>query len=154
MRAIAIAIVVLALDLASKWYVSTNMVLGQSIPVIPGLFHISYIMNPGAAFGILPGQRWFFIAVSALAMAAMIHYAWRPEGRGGLTAIGLGLMLGGAAGNLVDRVRFGRVVDFFEWFWREHYFPAFNVADSAITVGVGLLLVHMLVAARREVSGG
>jgi signal peptidase II len=113
------------------------------------------VQNRGAAFGILseadlPYQAAIFSAVSLLALVAIAVYAFRlpPEAR--LPQMGLALVLGGALGNLIDRVRLGYVVDFIHVYWGRHQWPDFNVADSAITVGVALLILDMLVAPDRE----
>lgn len=154
MRAFILSAAVVAADIFTKWLIQQQMAVGESIPVIPGFFHLTFTMNPGAAFGILPGQRYFFIGVSILAAGLMAYYITRPEGRQGLIHYGLGLMLGGAVGNLIDRIRYGRVVDYLEFFWRDYYFPAFNVADSAITIGTGLLILFLLWQPQQEVEGG
>lgn len=141
MRVLLAASVVLALDILTKWLVQTRMALGESIPLIPGVFHLTYVLNPGAAFGILQDRRLFFIAVALLTVGAIVFFATRmqPRDRRGFLPLALGLLLGGAMGNLIDRIRFGQVIDFFDF----RVWPVFNVADSAITVGVGLLIFYL-----------
>ncbi len=133
-----VAMAVVLLDQASKLIVDNWMTLGQSVPLISGVLHITYIKNPGAAFGILPGQQWFLIVVSFLVIAAMLFYAHRTS-RDFLVQLALALMVGGASGNLVDRLLHGGVRDFIDF----QVWPVFNVADSALVVGVGLLLLDL-----------
>lgn len=144
LRTVLAGLAVLGLDLLTKQLVLATMTLGQSIPVVPGLLHLTYVMNPGAAFGLLAGQRWLFTAISAGTILFILAYARRSEAQAGAWPYALGLIMGGAAGNLVDRLRFGSVVDFLDFFWQDYHWPAFNVADSAIVIGVGLLLLQMV----------
>jgi signal peptidase II len=121
--------------------------LHESVPVIPGFFNLTYVRNKGAAFGILSGMQgaWrtvFFVIVSLVALSVLAVLVKKTAER--LALVAYALISGGAVGNLIDRVRFGEVVDFVEWFYRSFHWPAFNVADSAITVGVGLLMIEML----------
>ncbi|MDK2925203.1 MAG: signal peptidase [Bacillota bacterium] len=134
---------VLLLDQITKLAVRRYLLPGESLPVLPGIFHLSYVQNPGAAFGILKYQTGFFIAITALVVAAIIFYAPRVDP--GLLRVALALELGGALGNLIDRLRFGYVVDFLDF----RIWPVFNVADMAIVIGVGLLFVHFLRAEGR-----
>ena len=139
-------LVVLLLDQASKLYIATHFALYESVTVIPGLFHLTYVRNQGAAFGILADSSLrlpFFLTVSAAAAIGILWYLrrLRPEQR--LLQFSLSLIFAGALGNLIDRARMGEVVDFLDFFWHGHHWPAFNVADSAITVGVALLLWDM-----------
>jgi len=107
----------------------------ESIPVIEGFFHITHVRNAGAAFGLMPGQRSLFILTSLLVLVAIALYWWRARPRSLVLALSLGLVSGGAIGNLIDRVVAGRVTDFFDF----RVFPVFNVADMGIVVGaVGL----------------
>src|SRR3990170_4260985 len=124
---------------------------GGPVPVAEGVFSLTLVMNPGLAFGMLSGApdgwRWIagLLSLVALAILSVIAARLLPTG-GRWAALSLGLIFGGAAGNLIDRVRFGAVVDFLDFYWRGYHWPAFNVADSAITVGVALLALRMLVA--------
>ena len=143
----AIAGIVLVLDQFTKYLVLQRFALHESVPVIPGFFNLTYVRNPGAAFGILAGAHgaWrtvFFIAVSLAALAVIITLVRKTHDRLPLAAFAL--IGGGAVGNLIDRVRSGEVVDFIEWYYRSYHWPAFNIADSAITVGVALLAIDML----------
>lgn len=154
-RFAALAGGVLALDQATKAWVVSAFRLYESVPVIPGLLHLTYVRNPGAAFGLFSGHAaaWrvpFFLAVTAVALVAIALIARRlPPGRP--WAFGaLALVFGGALGNLIDRVRWGEVVDFVDVFWRTYHWPAFNVADAAITVGMAVLILEELFGRRRE----
>jgi signal peptidase II len=120
----------------------------EPLVVIPGAFHLILVMNPGVAFGIFagvpPGWRWIVMLFSLTALALLASVALRILPRGSaLARVAVGLVFGGALGNLLDRWRFGAVVDFIDVFWRAYHWPAFNVADSAITVGVCLLAAEL-----------
>lgn len=146
---------ILALDQATKAWVLSVFSLYESVPVIPGLLHLTYVRNPGAAFGLFSGQAAafrvpFFLTVTAVALVAIALIARRlPPGRP-WTFCALALVFGGALGNLIDRVRWGEVVDFVDVFWRTYHWPAFNVADAAITVGMVVLIFEELFGRRRE----
>lgn len=130
---------VVAVDQLSKFYVQSQMTLGLSLPVVDNIFHITYILNPGAAFGILEHQTVFFIAIAVLMLAAVLYvYLRLPQGSHVLR-LGIGLMAGGAAGNVIDRVRTGHVVDFLDF----RVWPVFNIADMAIVGGVGLIIFSL-----------
>jgi signal peptidase II len=146
---LAILVGVVALDQVTKWWIRRTLELHEFRPLIEGLLSLSHIRNRGAAFGILqdadlPHQSVIFSVVSLLALAAIAFYALRLPAEARLPRLALSLVLGGAVGNLVDRIRFGYVVDFIHVYWKHHQWPDFNAADSAITVGVTLLLLDML----------
>ncbi len=136
-----IALVVYGLDQWLKWLVRTHLQLDHGFPVIKNVLYIDYIRNPGAAWGILPHARWLLILIAIVVMAAVI-YAQRRFNDSWLAKIGLALVLGGALGNLTDRVLTGTVVDYV--YFSIINFPVFNLADSAIDVGVILLLWYSL----------
>jgi signal peptidase II len=141
--------VIVALDQTSKLIVLGRLPLGVQIPVVDGLLALTLVLNPGLAFGLLggvpPAWRWVVAALSLLALAVLARVALRVLPAGGWTGrLSIGLIFGGAVGNLVDRARFGAVVDFVDVHWRGWHWPAFNVADSAITVGVALLALRLL----------
>jgi len=116
------------------------MYQGESIPVLPPVFYLTYILNPGAAFGILADQKILFIVIAVLAIGGvLIGYRQLPPGRI-LLQLGLGLAVGGAVGNLADRLRYGQVVDFLDF----RVWPVFNLADTAIVIGAGLLAWELL----------
>lgn len=143
----------LVIDQAAKVLVDRTMALYQSIPVIDGLFSITYMRNRGAAFSFLADfdyRRPFFIAITlvAIAVIAVTFRKLRDDQR--LAAFSLSLIFSGAVGNLIDRMRLGEVIDFLDVYWKTHHWPAFNVADSAICVGVALLALDMLREERRR----
>lgn len=130
-----IALVIIVLDQGSKWLIQQGMTLHESIPVIPGFFHITYILNRGAAFGILENQRWLFLIMAILLFVLYAVFRKKlPEHRA--VQAGAGMLLGGAFGNALDRFLHGAVVDFFDF----RIWPVFNIADIGIVVGVCLLL--------------
>lgn len=143
---------IVVLDQWTKWEIMERFRLGESVDVIEGFFSLSYIRNTGAAFGFManvePAIRIpFFTAVPLIALGA-IAYVFRKVAPDDLRmGSALAMVVGGALGNLIDRLRFGYVIDFLDFHWRGNYhFPAFNVADSAICVGVGLLMLDLLAA--------
>lgn len=115
------------------------MDLAEQIPVIDNLFYITSHRNRGAAFGILQNQQWLFISITIVVVLCLLIYMWKLRKKQPLTTFALSLILGGAFGNLIDRVRTGEVVDFFHFQYDVYQFPIFNVADSAIVVGVSIL---------------
>lgn len=137
MPIILLAVLVIAMDQYSKYYIQTSMVQGMSIPIIQNIFHITYVLNPGAAFGLLEHQTFFLIGIAIVLVAAILYfYRQLPANR--LLYCSLGLLMGGAIGNLIDRVEIGYVVDFFDF----RIWPVFNIADVAIVSGVaGIMLV-------------
>jgi signal peptidase II len=143
--------VILALDQITKAVALQRLIPGVPVPVIEGVLSLTLVMNPGLAFGMLSATpsawRWVVAALSlgALVVLAVIAAQLLPEG-GAWARLALGMVFGGAIGNLIDRARFGAVVDFVDVYWRDWHWPAFNVADSAISVGVALLALRMLLA--------
>jgi signal peptidase II len=123
------------------------MASGDSIPVIPGVLHITYVKNPGAAFGMLPNHQFIFLIVSVLVIMITLSYYWFARPVDKLSKVSFGLVLGGAFGNLIDRVYLGKVTDFIDF----RIWPVFNVADSAIVIGIGLVILMLLSSARKEV---
>ena len=147
-----VSVVILVLDQATKLYVDARFELYESVPVIRGWFHLTYIRNKGAAFGIFADNAVripFFITVSLVALLVILWYLRRLRAEQTLAAFSLALIFAGALGNLIDRVRLGEVIDFLDVFWRHYHWPAFNVADSAICVGVALLIWEMWQEERR-----
>lgn len=141
-----VLLVTLVIDQLSKYIVMQNMFLGQSIALVKGIFHLTYIQNPGAAFGILAGKTWFFVGVTLLVLGAMAFgYRWIKQA-GTLYQWALGLVAGGAIGNLIDRIRFSGVIDFLDF----RIWPVFNLADTAICLGVGLILLAALRECKKE----
>ena len=150
-----IALAIVLTDQATKAIVVRTMRLGQSIPIVPGYFDLTFVLNPGAAFSLLATlperiRSPFFILISVAAAVLIVVYRARHLRGHRLATVSLGLILGGAVGNLIDRIRYGVVVDFLDAHVHQYHWPVFNVADSAISVGVTLLLIEMLLEWRRE----
>ncbi|MGH7230621.1 MAG: signal peptidase II [Nitrospiraceae bacterium] len=151
----AISVTTVILDQASKSNIMQTMRLHESIPIIPDFFSLTYIRNPGAAFGLLAssshGFRLIFFGITslfALGLLGMIFFRLRQDDWiGQLSIAGI---LGGAIGNLLDRVRFGEVIDFLDFFVNGYHWPAFNVADAAISVGVFFLILHFALDKKEE----
>ncbi len=141
--------VVLVLDQATKILVDNTMTMHQSIEIIPHVASLTYLRNTGAAFGFLAGARsgWrivFFVLISSVAIGCIVYLirGLRPQQK--TLLLSLSMILGGAVGNLIDRLRLGEVIDFIDLHWYDIHWPAFNVADSAISIGVVLLFIQML----------
>ena len=139
-----IAVFVIALDQVTKWMVVKQMEIGESIEIIPNFLYITSHRNRGAAWGILQGQMWFFYIITAIVIIALVLYIRRLKREERMLGIALGLMLGGAIGNFIDRVWRKEVVDFVNTYIFTYDFPIFNVADSALVIGVGLIFVLTL----------
>ena len=133
---LGIGILVFVIDQLVKHLVVSTMHLGQSFPVIKGIFHITYVLNPGAAFGMLEHQRWFFIVVALAAVLLGVFFYRKLQQESILMRSGAGLLLGGDVGNLADRIQSGLVVDFLDF----RVWPVFNIADIAICAGAGILI--------------
>lgn len=141
----------LLLDVVTKELILAKFYLGESIPIIDGFFNLVYVRNTGAAFGMLaeanPSSRVpFFLTIPFIALAVIAWIFKKLPPQSLLVSSALSLVMAGAVGNLLDRLRHGYVVDFLLFHWKNQaHFPAFNVADSAITVGVGLMILDMFV---------
>lgn len=150
-RWLAVAAAVIVLDQVTKLWITSRFVFGEKLPVLD-VFDLVLAHNTGAAFSFLHDaggfQRWLFSGI-AVAASAWIVWLLRNHATQTLFALALSLILGGALGNLIDRIAYGYVVDFLAFHWGEHYFPAFNVADSAITAGAALLILDSLRSARQ-----
>jgi signal peptidase II len=145
-----------ALDQLTKLLVTGSLLPGERILVLEGWFQIRFITNPGGLFGSFRGlpEPWriaLFSILPLLASAALLFFLIRTSPAQKMLRVGLALILGGAVGNLIDRLRLGYVIDFLDVFWRDHHWPAFNVADASICIGVGLILLDaFLVPGRTE----
>jgi signal peptidase II len=153
-RVLGWVVIILVLDRLTKMIVDRTMSLHQSIPIIDGFFSLTYVRNTGAAFGIFAGSHEAFrlpflilVSVIALGFVVVMLKRLRDEETGLITA--LSFIIGGAIGNLVDRVLYGEVIDFLDFYWSNYHWPAFNVADSCITVGV-LITLYYLIRAKGE----
>src|SRR4051812_28441562 len=143
---------VMALDQFTKYVVSTRMQEGDEIDVIRNFFAISYTKNPGIAFGMLNSGnlRWLFVAISVVAVLVVLAYMMRTAATNRLLLWSLALLAAGICGNLIDRVRIGRVIDFFLVHYRDHQFPVFNVADTAISIGAALMAIELFITPQSE----
>jgi signal peptidase II len=147
-----VSLVTIVLDQATKLYIARTLPLHAMIRVIENFFTITYLRNRGAAFGMLATSPWrlpFFLLVSTVAVVVIFMIIRKLRDDQKLSAFSLSLILAGAVGNLIDRVSYGEVIDFIFVHWYDHYWPAFNVADSAICVGVFLLSLDMIREERR-----
>lgn len=146
---------VIAADQATKWMVMRCIPWNDGINVLPGLVNLVHVRNPGAAFGIMSQNtgylRWFFlVAVAVAALLILLCLIVRATRLDGYLLTAYALFFAGAAGNLIDRLRYGEVIDFIDVYVGKYHWPAFNVADSVLCAGVGLLLVHSLRGGFRE----
>jgi len=149
----AIALAGLLADQITKVYIDRSMRLFDSIPIVDNFFHITYLRNRGAAFSFLSEASWrlpFFIIVSIIATLVILIAFRKLRDDQKLAHISLSMIFSGALGNLIDRVRLGEVIDFLDVHWYRHHWPAFNVADSLICVGVFLLAVDMVLEEKRQ----
>ena len=149
LRLLAVSGITVILDQITKLLVAAYIGYGQDIAVIPGFFNLTHVLNPGGAFGLFAQQGamvrvMFFLVFSLVAVGLILYlYVGIPETHP-MLANGLSLIFGGAVGNLIDRVRMGKVIDFLDVYVGDLHWPAFNVADSAICVGVGIFMFHIL----------
>jgi signal peptidase II len=148
---------IILLDQATKFYIDQSFALHESLPVIPSFFSITYVRNKGAAFGLFADQTGLFrtlffpaVSVVALFFIATMFYQTLNQDRWQIAA--LSLILAGAIGNILDRIRIGEVIDFLDFYIGSYHWPAFNVADSAITVGVAVLMVCLLLEKKDVLS--
>lgn len=148
MSVVIISVLVIVLDLVSKYIIQTNISL-HSVEIIKGFFSLTYAENTGMAWSLLSGKQVFLSLVSAIAIGVMIYYVITQKPKG-LIKIALALMIGGAFGNLFDRVVLGYVRDFLDFIIFGYDFPIFNIADSALTIGVCLLILASLLEEKKE----
>lgn len=150
---LGLSLAVVILDQLSKWFVAAHMHVYETLYVLP-VFNIALLHNAGAAFSMLAGQpgwqRWFFVVLALVIVTLIVAWLMRMPAQGNRwIAAGVALVAGGAVGNVLDRLAAGYVVDFLQFHWQGWFFPAFNVADSAITVGAIMLLVDGVFMQRR-----
>ena len=143
-----IAIFVILLDQFTKWLIVNNMFFGESITIINNVLYITSHRNRGAAWGILQGQMWLFYVITIVVIVAIMYYLHKAARGKMLLGVSLALMLGGAIGNFIDRVFRKEVVDFIHTYIFNYNFPVFNIADSALVIGVILLMIQMLLDER------
>ena len=146
---LAITGIVVLLDQLTKGWIIATMRLHDAYPVIDGFFNIIYVRNPGAAFGFLAGasplfRSVFFLAVTLAAILLILHYLRQTRIEEIFLVLALALILAGAVGNLIDRIRFGEVIDFLDVYVGAHHWPAFNIADASISTGASVLVLFLL----------
>ncbi|ETI66132.1 lipoprotein signal peptidase [Neobacillus vireti LMG 21834] len=139
-----IALFVILLDQGTKWLIVHNMHQGESITIIDNVLYITSHRNQGAAWGILQGQMWLFYVITIVVIAAIMYYIYKAAKGKRLLGVSLAFMLGGAIGNFIDRVIHKEVVDFIHTYIFGYNFPVFNIADSALVIGVIMLMIQML----------
>lgn len=148
-----LSLITLVLDQWSKIAIDGSMRLYESIAIIP-YFNLTYVHNTGAAFSFLSEaggwQRWFFAAMALIISAVLSVWLYRLKKHETLLAIALALVLGGAVGNLIDRLAYGYVIDFLDVYYQSYHWPAFNIADSAICIGVFLMLLESFGVGKQE----
>jgi len=150
---LSLSVLVILLDQVTKYIADARLVYAEAVPVMPS-FNLTLMYNRGAAFSFLSDasgwQRWFFVSISLTASVLLILWLRKLASGQWLLALALALILGGAVGNLIDRLWFGHVIDFIQLYYRDFYWPAFNIADSAITAGAVLLVWDSLFARTKD----
>ncbi|HWN98139.1 MAG TPA: signal peptidase II [Blastocatellia bacterium] len=151
-RYLFVTAVVLMIDQFTKYWVSINLREGDEVQVIPGFFKFSYTENPGIAFGMLNNSnvKWALVAVSLGAILVVVYYITRTASSNRLLLWSLALLAAGISGNLIDRVRMGRVIDFILIYYKHYEWPVFNIADTAITIGAALMAIELFLPPQHE----
>jgi len=155
---IIVAPLVIVIDQLVKLYVDHSMEVSQSIEILENFFHFTHIRNRGAAFGMFAGANEsyrlpFFLLITFIAIGVILYMVRSYKDGSLFYPLSLALILGGAIGNMIDRVRMGEVIDFIDVHWYQHHWPAFNVADSAISIGVFFLFIQMFIAEKSRKEG-
>ena len=141
---------VIALDQWSKWWVKSSFNIYQSKPVIQDFFHFTYVTNDGMAFGLgLPGGKHVLLVMTILLTGFIVGFLWKEKDGHPFVKYGLALILSGAIGNLIDRILYGSVVDFMDFMIGDFHWYIFNVADSAVTIGMVLFIYHSLLLEKK-----
>jgi signal peptidase II len=150
---LAVAVMVMAFDQFTKYWVSVKLREGDEIDVIRGFFKLSYTENPGIAFGMLNNGnvKWLLVAISVTAIMVVVYYMRRTPISNTLLLWSLALLAAGICGNLIDRFRLGRVIDFLLLYYRDYQWPVFNVADTAITIGAALMAIELFLTPQAPV---
>ncbi|MCG2581431.1 MAG: signal peptidase II [Marinobacter sp.] len=152
-----LAVLVIALDLGTKAMATAMLTYGNPVPVIPS-FNLTLLHNTGAAFSFLAGadgwQRWFFVVLAIGVSVALVVWLRSLKHYETWLAVAIALILGGALGNVYDRIVHGYVVDFLHFYWQDWHFPAFNLADTAITIGAGMMILDMFRKPPEEAADG
>ena len=143
MSIIGLIVIIVALDQWSKWAIKTSFQLYESKPVIQDIFHFTYVTNDGMAFGLsFPGGKHILLVMTILLTGFIVGFLWKEKDGHPLVKYGLALILSGAIGNLIDRLFYGKVVDFLDVMVGNFHWYIFNVADSAVTIGMVLFIIH------------
>ncbi|HEY5733384.1 MAG TPA: signal peptidase II [Gammaproteobacteria bacterium] len=154
-RWLLLSVAVILVDQFTKWLAEASLVPYQPVPVVP-MFNLTLAYNTGAAFSFLSDaggwQRWFFISLTLVVIVVLFSWLWRMRAEEKLHAMSISMILGGAIGNLIDRVWLGHVIDFLDVYYDVHHWPIFNIADSAITIGVILLIVDLFIHDEKRAS--
>jgi signal peptidase II len=154
-RWLLLSVAVILVDQFTKWLAEASLVPYQPVPVVP-MFNLTLAYNTGAAFSFLSDaggwQRWFFISLTLVVIVVLFRWLWRMRAEEKLHAMSISMILGGAIGNLIDRVWLGHVIDFLDVYYDVHHWPIFNIADSAITIGVILLIVDLFIHDEKRAS--
>ena len=150
-------LIVVIVDQFTKYLAEAHLVIGRSVQVIPGVFDLTLVYNPGAAFGMFGGlpdiyRRIVLWAVSIIGVGVVLYFLARETKNDRIAAISLAAILGGAAGNIIDRFRYDSVVDFLDVYWKSYHWPAFNIADSAISIGVTIIMLRLIFEKKGEPS--
>lgn len=147
-----VATLVMLFDQFTKYWVAVKLSDGDEIDIIPGLFKFSYTENPGIAFGMLNNGnvKWLLVGISVAAIIVVIYYMRRTPSSNTLLLWSLSLLAAGICGNLIDRVRLGRVIDFILIYYKDYQWPVFNIADTAITIGAALMAIELFLAPQAE----
>jgi signal peptidase II len=145
-----IALFLIGIDQLTKWLVVRSMEIGESIPIIDGFFYLTSHRNQGAAWGILQGQMSFFYIVTVIVIIGVVYYMNKFAKHDKWLALGLSFILGGAIGNFIDRLFRKEVVDFFDFYIINYNFPIFNIADSALTIGVVFVIIATILDERKK----
>jgi len=149
MYLILLIISVISIDQLSKWAIKSSFSLYQSKPIIENFFHFTYVTNEGMAFGLeLPGGRYILLALTIVLTLFIIGYLWKEKNGHPLSKYGLALILSGAIGNLIDRAFYGKVVDFLDFMIGDFHWYVFNVADSAVSIGMFLFILYSFIEDR------
>lgn len=148
-KLVVIGGMIIVLDQFSKGLILHYLPFNKTIPIIKGFFNITHVLNPGGAFGLMANmspilRSIVFLFISALAVGIIFYFYKKTPANYSLLAAAFALIFGGAIGNLIDRVRFGMVIDFLDFYVGRFHWPAFNVADSAITIGIGIFIFHLV----------
>ena len=150
---IVIIVAIIALDQWSKWAIKTSFNLYQSKPVIQDLLHFTYVTNDGMAFGLsFPGGKHVLLIMTILLTGFIVGFLWKEKNGHPLIKYGLALILGGAIGNLIDRLLYGKVVDFLDLMIGNFHWYIFNIADSSVTIGMILFIIHSIYVEQKKTN--